>query len=87
MRSARTDFHVVRLQQRAALLVPIILERQNNLLKAEPLAQHVGTRVKHRLFHAVAKWRILLVFWRCVGMCLTGRLIYGVAKPVCGAIA
>lgn len=39
MRSARTDFHVVRLQQRAALLVPVILQRQDDLLKAQTLAE------------------------------------------------
>jgi hypothetical protein len=33
--SARTDFHVDRLEQRATLLVPIGLQRQDDLLKRE----------------------------------------------------
>ena len=35
VRSARTDFHVVRLQQRAALLVPVLLEGENDWLKGK----------------------------------------------------
>jgi hypothetical protein len=35
VRGAGTDFHIVGLQQGAALLVPIVLERQDNLLKRE----------------------------------------------------
>ncbi len=39
MRSARADFHVIGLQQRAALLVPVVLQCQDDLLKAQPLAE------------------------------------------------
>ena len=33
MRGARADFHVVGLQQRATLLVPVTLEIENDFLK------------------------------------------------------
>ena len=39
--SPGTDFHVVRLQQRATLPVPVVLEAQDDLLKG----QHSGSRV------------------------------------------
>jgi hypothetical protein len=35
MRGAGADFHVVRLQQRATLRVPILLQREDDLLKCE----------------------------------------------------
>jgi hypothetical protein len=54
VRRARADFHVVGLQQRAALLVPIILQRQDDLLKG-----------KHLMVRAIAKVHILLVFRCC----------------------
>jgi hypothetical protein len=37
VRGAGADFHVVWLQQGASLRVPVLLERQNNLLKCEHL--------------------------------------------------
>ena len=54
MRCTRADFHVIRLQQRATLRVPIVLKLQDNLLKG-----------KHLAFQAIAKVRILLVFHCC----------------------
>ncbi len=51
MRGARANFHIVGLQQCAALLVPIFLQGQDDLLEGE-----------HVMVQAVAKVRILPVF-------------------------
>ena len=35
VRGARADLHIVGLEQGAALLIPVLLQTQNNLLKSE----------------------------------------------------
>lgn len=42
VRGAGADFHVVRLQQGAALLVPIVLEREDDLLEGEHRVRKSG---------------------------------------------
>jgi hypothetical protein len=48
MRSARTDFHVVGLEQCATLRVPILLQLENDLLKCEHLVIPCCRNANHR---------------------------------------
>ena len=79
VRRARADFHVVGLQQRAALLVPVILQRQDDLLKGKHVLKPARfakcriLRVLIRLRHPISQIGNLCPRWCVKGASINSK--------------
>ena len=63
MRGARADLYIVGLKQGAALMIPVVLQTQNNLLKSE----HEGVNAVMAVELIILAWG-RPCWWRAVGV-------------------